>query len=54
MRVGLLGLVFGAFYMVIGSIWLPIIAHALLDILQGAAIHEILRDDKSELEAGPI
>ena len=25
MRVGLLGLVFGAFYMVSGSIWLPII-----------------------------
>ena len=54
MKVSIIGLVFGALYVISGSIWLPIIAHALLDILQGAAIHEILRDDKSELEAEPI
>ena len=53
MRVSLVGLAFGALYVVSGSIWLPIIAHALLDILQGAAIHEILRDDEEPLGAEP-
>lgn len=43
-RTGLIGLGFGAFYVFTGSIWLPIVAHALLDILQGKAIVEILRD----------
>ena len=43
-RVTLIGLAFGAFYLLTGSIWLPIIAHAVLDILQGAAIVELLRD----------
>jgi len=48
-RVSLVGLAFGALYVVSGSIWLPIIAHALLDVLQGAAIHEILRKDDHHL-----
>ena len=45
LRVSLVGLGFGTLYVISGSIWLPIVAHALLDMLQGAAIHEILRDD---------
>lgn len=52
-RAGLVGLVFGVLYVITGSIWLPIIAHALFDILQGAAIHEILRKDDDRLEAQP-
>jgi len=44
-RVTLIGLVFGAFYLLTGSIWLPIVGHALLDILQGAMLVEILRED---------
>ena len=52
-RVGVIGLAFGALYVITGSIWLPIIAHALLDILQGATIHEILRKDDHELEPSP-
>lgn len=44
-RVTLIGLVFGAFYVFTGSIWLPILAHFLLDALQGASIVEVLRDD---------
>ncbi|MFQ5983023.1 MAG: CPBP family intramembrane glutamic endopeptidase [Woeseiaceae bacterium] len=50
LRCGLVGLAFGIFYVVTGSIWLPIVAHALLDVLQGAAILEILRKDDDSLE----
>jgi membrane protease YdiL (CAAX protease family) len=52
-RTGLVGLGFGVFYVFTGSIWLPIIGHALLDILQGNMVAEILRDtgrDYSTLE----
>jgi membrane protease YdiL (CAAX protease family) len=42
-RVTLIGLAFGAFYVFTGSIWLPMLAHALLDILQGATILSIMR-----------
>ena len=49
-RAGLVGLAFAIFYVVTGSIWLPIIAHALLDITQGGTLYEILRKpaDKPE------
>ncbi len=50
-RTGLVGLAFGIFYVVTGSIWLPIVAHALLDVLQGAAIHELLRKDDDGMES---
>lgn len=43
LRVALIGLAFGIYYVVTGSIWLPILAHILLDALQGATIHEIYR-----------
>ena len=42
-RVTLIGLAFGAFYVFTGSIWLPMLAHAILDIVQGAFILEVLR-----------
>ena len=45
LRCGLIGLVFAIFYIVTGSIWLPIIGHAILDILQGMSVIEILRKD---------
>ena len=44
LRTGLAGFVFGLFFVLSGSIWLPIIAHALLDWLQGRQIREIYRD----------
>ena len=50
LRCGLVGLVFAVFYVVTGSIWLPIIAHAILDILQGAALFELLRSDDATQE----
>lgn len=43
-RTGLVGLGSGALYVFTGSIWLPIIGHALVDILQGRTLVEILRD----------
>lgn len=49
-RAGLVGLAFGIFYIGTGSIWLPIIAHAILDVLQGATIYECLREDGSRPE----
>jgi len=53
LRCGLIGLAFGILYVVTGSIWLPIVAHVLLDVLQGAAIHEILRKNDDVLEPEP-
>lgn len=43
-KTGLIGLVFGAFYVLTGSIWLPIAGHILLDALQGLTIIEVLRE----------
>lgn len=42
LRVTLGGVAFGAYYLLTGSIWLPIVAHALVDILQGAMLYEYL------------
>ena len=50
LRCGLIGLVFAVFYVITGSIWLPIIAHATFDILQGAAVVEVLRKDGDAAE----
>jgi membrane protease YdiL (CAAX protease family) len=49
-RAGLVGLAFGIYYVATGSIWLPIIAHILLDVLQGATAYEILRRDDERLD----
>ena len=43
LRTGAAGLVFAVLYVVSGSIWLPIIGHALVDMLQGRLIFELLR-----------
>ncbi len=52
-RVTLIGLAFGAFYVWTGSIWLPMLAHAILDIVQGAAIVEVFRKPDSSPEPAP-
>lgn len=51
-RVAMIGLAFGAFYVLTGSIWLAMLAHAVFDILQGAMLVEILRKDDT-LEPEP-
>lgn len=43
-RTGLIGLTFGALFVISGSVWLPIIGHILLDMLQGRQIREVYRD----------
>jgi membrane protease YdiL (CAAX protease family) len=43
LRTGLVGAAFAVLYLVSGSLWLPIAAHAAVDLLQGATIYEILR-----------
>ena len=48
-RVTAVGLAFGVFYVFTGSIWLPILAHAIVDVLQGAAISEVLRENEESL-----
>jgi len=45
-RAGAIGLVFALFYIMTGSIWLPILAHIALDILQGVMVVELSRKDK--------
>lgn len=50
LRTGLVGMAFGIYYVVTGSIWLPILAHVLLDALQGAAVCEIYRRGNQALE----
>ena len=52
LRTGLAGLGFGVFYLFTGSIWLPIIGHALFDILQGRAIVEVLRQHSERPQQG--
>ena len=50
-RVTIIGLAFGALYVLTGSIWLPILAHAILDALQGFSLVEVLRPvERSEPE----
>jgi membrane protease YdiL (CAAX protease family) len=44
LRVTGVGLAFGGLYLLSGSLWLPILAHMLLDIQQGSLVREMLRD----------
>lgn len=53
-RAGLVGLVFAVFYIGTGSIWLPIVAHALLDILQGVTLYELFRERNDSLKPQPV
>ena len=54
LKCGLVGVAFAVFYVLTGSIWLPIIAHALFDAGQGAAVHKLLQrdDDISDAQLG--
>ena len=53
LRTGLIGLAFAGLYVLTGSIWLPIVVHILLDVLQGATIYEILKKDDEHVEPQP-
>jgi len=42
-RVTAIGIAFGLFYWLTGSIWLPMAAHMILDILQGGMLYKMLK-----------
>ena len=42
-RVAMIGAVFSGLYLLTGSLWLPIILHASIDLLQGRMAYEVLR-----------
>lgn len=52
LKTGVLGGIFAAIYLVAGTIWIPVVLHALLDILQMAAVRE-LHIDRSQASADP-
>jgi membrane protease YdiL (CAAX protease family) len=53
LKAGLVGVAFGILYIATGTIWIPIIAHALLDALQGALTFEVLRERDDTPEVSP-
>ena len=44
-KVTLVGAAFAGLYLLTGSLWLPIVLHAAVDILQGRAAYEVIRRD---------
>jgi membrane protease YdiL (CAAX protease family) len=44
-KITLVGAAFAGLYLLTGSLWLPIILHAAVDILQGRAAYEVIRRD---------
>jgi membrane protease YdiL (CAAX protease family) len=42
-RVAIVGAVFSGLYLLTGSLWLPIILHIAVDLLQGRMVFEVLR-----------
>lgn len=49
LRTGAMGLLFAVLFVASGSIWLPMLFHALFDVVQGVQIRELFR----ERDAGP-
>ena len=54
LRAGAVGFAFALFYVGTGSIWLPIVAHVLLDVLQGAALFELMNPRGALRGAGAV
>ena len=47
LRTGLMGLLFAGLFVASGSIWLPMLFHALFDIVQGVQIRELFRESEN-------
>lgn len=45
LKTGLAGAYLGALYLLTGSLLVPVVVHALIDLLQGFAFYQVLRDD---------
>lgn len=54
MRIFSLGVVFGAIAWLTGSIWIPIAAHALIDVASGLTAYEALRDRSAQAARAPV
>ncbi len=50
-RTGIVGLVFGSLYVLTGSLWVPMLLHAYVDINSGATVFEALRTRPATGEA---
>ena len=48
LKVTLMGLAAALLYVVSGTIWIPMLAHALVDILQGLSLVEVLKHRKKD------
>ena len=53
-RIMLVGLVFAGLYLLTGSLWLPMILHALVDLLQGRAVYGMLQRSGSVSTPSPV
>ena len=52
LRTGAMGLLFAGVFVASGSVWLPMLFHALFDIVQGVQIRELFREPE-DLEPQP-
>lgn len=48
LKTGVVGLLMALLYILSGSLWLPIVAHAMVDVLQGATMMELYRQRPGE------
>ncbi len=48
LRVSLLGLVFAGLYLLTGSIWLPIVLHAVIDLVSGSLGRAVIAADEAQ------
>lgn len=53
-KTGALGLALALLYLLSGSLWLAILAHAMVDLLQGATMLELYRDEQPHSAAANI
>lgn len=52
-KITLVGAAFAGLYLLTGSLWLPIILHAAVDVLQGRAAYEVIRRDEFDKPREP-
>lgn len=53
LRTGLMGLLFAVLFVASGSVWLPMLFHAVFDILMGVQIRELFRERRASAQPAP-
>ena len=51
-KITIVGAIFAGLYVLSGSLWLPMVLHAAVDVLQGRAVYEALRRIDGDTPAG--